>query len=147
MFILGCGFFPEGFFVSGSRKQEHDVMQVRIVAPTIGLAKGLLLRKKGIDRIQLPRSMIKAMRSQTCKDNWAAVIIKNQFPSKENTQMGRYIDPGTNASEWWMNENKKNLSAMYQRIFKGFGVEQAIIDKYAKGATKPKKLRHGKHTK
>ena len=57
-------------------------MQVRIVAPTIGLAKGMLLKKKGIDKIQLPQSMIKVGPSQTCKDPWAAVIIKNVFPSE-----------------------------------------------------------------
>lgn len=76
----GCGFFPEGFFVRGGEK--YDAVQVRIVAPTIGLVKGMLLKKKGIDKIQLSHSMIKVNPSQTCEDPWAAVIIKNVFPSE-----------------------------------------------------------------
>lgn len=89
----GCGFFPEDFFDVGTIKKNCDAIQVRIIGPKIGLAKGMLLKKRGISCIQLPSSMIKAPASKTCTESWVAVVITNSFPSEGNMQMGRFWIP------------------------------------------------------
>jgi hypothetical protein len=144
----GCGFFPEGCFSAGKTKANYDSIQVRIIGPTIGLAKGMLLKKRGIDCIQLPRSMIKAPRSETCGESWAAVIIKNEFPSEENNQMGRFLDPDAeNANNSWMvNDRRKPLSKMHQRMLIGYGVKVSDVNAYTRSAKNPKHLKHGMST-
>ena len=123
---------------------DYDSMQVRIVAPTLGLAKGMLLKKRGISRIQLPTSMFKAKRSNTCNNKYAAIIIKNFFPSDENKQLGRLLDPTEKVPcKSWMSNDKKKLSSMYQRMLVGFGVKESDVQLYAKSARNPEKLKHG----
>ena len=123
---------------------DYDSMQVRIVGPTLGLAKGMLLKRQGISRIQLPTSMLKAKRSSTCNDKYAAVIIKNFFPSGENKQLGRLLDPGMGvACKSWISQDKKLLSTMYQRMLVGFGIKESDVQLYAKSARNPEKLKHG----
>ena len=120
-------------------------MQVRIVGPKIGLAKGMLLRKRGITRIQLPESMRKAPVSTTCNESWAAVVIKNVYPSAENNQMGRFLDPEGDATKSWREkDDRKPLSKMYQRMLIGYGVKESDVNWYAKRSRNPNKLRHGK---
>ncbi|KAL7541843.1 hypothetical protein ACHAXR_011280 [Thalassiosira sp. AJA248-18] len=137
----GCGYYPEDFFGSGSRK-KYDAIQVRIISPKIGLVKGMLLKKRGIHCIQIPPSMIKAPPSKTCKEGWAAVVIKNVFPSDENNQLGRDLDPDATAPGSWKDKDRKQLSTMYQRMLIGFGVKKGIVDTYTKQSRMPKNLRH-----
>ena len=121
-----------------------DAIQVRIAGPKIGLAKGMLLKKREISHIQLPSSMIKAPYSETSNENYAAIIIKNKFPSDENKQFGRFLDPDlTDARKSWKNEVKKPLSKMYQRMLIGFGVKRADVNAYIRSAKHHKKLKHG----
>jgi len=140
----GCGFYPEGFFDDAGGRKNYDAMQVRIIGPQVGLAKGMLLKKRGITCIQLPSSMMKAPPSKTCDGNWAAVIIKNKFPSEENNQMGRLLDPdAANATGSWMDQDRKPLSKIYKRMLIGFGVEEKVVNSYASQSKKnPKKLKH-----
>lgn len=141
----GCGFCPEGFFDEARAKKSCDAIQVRILSPTIGFAKGMLLKKRGITCIQLPSSMIKVPPSKTCIDNWAAVVIKNEFPSDENRQKGRFLDPDVaSANKSWMDgERRKKLSPMYQRILIGYGVKESDVKTYTLAAKNPKYLKHG----
>lgn len=143
----GCGFFPEGFFSAGKTKTNYDSIQVRIIGPRIGFAKGMLLKKRGISCIQLPTSMIKAQRSETCDESWAAVIIKNEFSSDENRQLGRFLDPdAVNANDSWMgNDRRKPLSKMYQRMLIGHGVKLSDVTAYTRLAKNPKHLKHSKY--
>jgi hypothetical protein len=123
---------------------ETDSIQVRIVGPKLGLAKGMLLKQQGISRIQLPESMIKAPCSETCNANYAAVIVKNEFPSALNIQIGRFLDPDAkDARQSWKDEAKKPLSKMYRRMLVGYGVKHADVDVYARSAKDHAKLKHG----
>lgn len=142
MHIKGCGFFPDGYFeeIGG-----FDSSQVRILGPKLGLAKGMLLKKQGISRIQLPKSMFKAPPSRICNDDCLTLIIKNCFPSDENKQLGRFLDPEAEPQKSWVKKEKKPLSDMYQRMLVGYGVEQSVVEVYTKSAKKvKKKLKHGK---
>ena len=62
--------------------------------------------------------------------------------------MGRYLDPDSTAIKSWVNpspqKGRKPLKPMYQRLIVGYGVDSAIVDKYAKQSIRPDKLRHGK---
>lgn len=135
----GCGFYPDDLL-----NENCDSIQVRIIAPTIGLAKGMLLKKRGITCIEIPRSMIKAPPSKTCADSWAAVVIKNVFPSEENRQMGRFLDPDAiPANRSWMEtDSRKQLSKMHQRMLIGFGVSKSYVKEYTRSAKDPNKLKH-----
>lgn len=142
-FFLGCGFYPEDFF--DPHYTKSDAIQVRLVGPNLGIAKGMLLKKRGITKIQLPSSMIKAPESQTCHDNWVAVVVKTVFPSKENNSLGRLLDP--NAQEpckSWREEDKRPLSTMYQRMLIGFGVTSRDVNTYVKRSKNCMKLCHGR---
>lgn len=119
-------------------------MQVRLIGPKLGLAKGMLLKKQGISRIQIPESMLKAPPSQICNKNYVAIIIKNVFPSTENTQLGRFLDPESDAQNSWTSSTKTPLSDMYRRMLVGFGVKESIVKEYAQSATQAMKLKHGK---
>jgi len=141
----GCGFFPEDFFDVGTIKKNCDAIQVRIIGPSIGLAKGMLLKKRGISCIQLPSSMIKAPASKTCTDSWVAVVITNSFPSEGNMQTGRFLD--TDAAKlnksWMRDDSRKLLSKMHRRMLIGYGVKKSVADAYARSATNdPKFLKH-----
>jgi hypothetical protein len=105
----------------------------------------MLLKKRGISCIQLPRSMIKAPPSETCADSWAAVCLKNEFPSEENRQLGRFLDPdSTKANKSWMEkDHRKPLSYMYQRMLIGYGVKEPDVKAYTRSAKNPKYLKHG----
>lgn len=118
-------------------------MQVRLLGPKLGLAKGMLLKKQGISRIQIPSSMLKAPPSQICDENYVVLIIKNVFPSEENTQLGRFLDPESDAQNSWTSSTKKPLSDMYRRMLVGFGVKELIVKEYAQSATRAMKLKHG----
>ncbi len=125
-------------------KYKCDSIQVRIIGPTIGFAKGMLLKKRGISCIQLPSSMIKVPPSETCTESFAIVVIKNSFPSEENIQMGRFLDSDAAPNKSWMvNERRKPLSKMYQRMFIGYGVKVSDVNAYTKAAKSPKHLKHG----
>ena len=119
----GCGFYPEDLL-----NANCDSLQVRIIAPTIGFAKGMLLKKQGITHIQIPRSMIKAPPSKAYFDSWAAVVIKNVLPSEENRQMGRFLDPDAiPANKIWEEDSSKPLSKMHQKMLIGFGVSKSDV--------------------
>ena len=56
---------------------------MRIVSPSkFGIAKGMLVVKDGIDKMQIPTSMIKVEKSETRPlHNTAVLIIISTFPS------------------------------------------------------------------
>ena len=105
----------------------------------------MLLKKRGISCIQLPHSMIKAPPSETCTESFAIVVVKTSFLSEENNQMGRFLDPdAVNANNSWMvNDRRKPLSKMYQRMFIGYGVKISDVNTYTRLAKNPKNLKHG----
>ena len=105
----------------------------------------MLLKKRGISQIQIPRSMIKAEYSKAWEtNNYAAVIIKNEFPSDENKQFGRLLDPyAADPCKSWVENGRKPLSDMYQRMLVGFGVNREDVNAYTRTAKNHEKLKHG----
>jgi hypothetical protein len=104
----------------------------------------MLLKKSGISHILIPDTMIKVKHSKTCKKNRAAVIIKNEFPSDENKQFGKFLDPyAADPCKSWAEKGRKPLSDMYQRMLVGFGVNRADVNEYTRTAKNHKKLKHG----
>jgi len=137
----GCGFYPEGFFDSLSK--TIDAIQVRMVGPKLGLAKGMLIKKRGITHIELPSSMLKAPKSSHDEQRWVAVVIKNSFPSQENVQMERMLDPdAAHPTKSWKEKDKKQLSPMYERMLIGFGVSKSLVKSYTIRSRQPMKLKH-----
>lgn len=73
----GCGYFPEGFFNRCALGSAHiDSVQVRIAAPRLGFMKGMLCKKRGISKIQIPESMIKVPPSAKCDSSFASSKFK-----------------------------------------------------------------------
>jgi hypothetical protein len=66
-------------------------VQVRIIGPKWGIGKGMLMRKAGIDKIQLPPSMVKVAPSRRCNDDWVCLVVKNVFPSTVNNLVSRAL--------------------------------------------------------
>ncbi|KAL9185901.1 hypothetical protein ACHAXT_003678 [Thalassiosira profunda] len=141
----GCGFFPRGFFDGWGPRTDYDSVQVRIMGPTIGLFKGMLLAKEGIAAIQLPReSMMKAPPSEACDEDWVCVVLKNVFPGDANKQLGKHLDPDESARASYTNPmNKlKKISKMYRRMLIGYGVRKDDVAAYAKASRDPAHLKH-----
>ena len=104
----------------------------------------MLTKTRGIKKLQLPSSMIKAPKSRTCNDNWLAVVVKNVFPSQENKQMERLLDPDAQpARKSWKEQDRKQLSPMYARMLIGFGVKKRVVDTYRRRSRNAKSLKHG----
>ncbi len=76
----GCGYFPDGYFDDWGLGTHCDSVQVRIVAPRLGLIKGMLCKKKEIAKIQIPESMIKVSPSEVCDDGYATGKFTFFFP-------------------------------------------------------------------
>jgi hypothetical protein len=124
----GCGFAPDCFFERFRLK--GDAIQMRAVGARCGLLKGVLVQKRGISHIQIPSSMIKAGPSIKTKNDYLTIILKKEYPSVNNLDLGRYMDPEKkDPRKSWKNGWEKELSAMYVRILVGFGVPKKIVCK------------------
>jgi hypothetical protein len=83
------------FCLSVRRVSRKFAIQVRIFSPTkFGIAKGMLVIKQGIDKIQIPESMIKVERSSSADPMHAQVVlvITQIFPSENCYTMERFIN-------------------------------------------------------
>ncbi|KAL7543918.1 hypothetical protein ACHAXR_013297 [Thalassiosira sp. AJA248-18] len=139
----GCGFYPRDFFRGSGPRKRYDSIQVRIIGPKIGLAKGMLLVKDGIDKIQLSKeSMIKAPPSVTSDESWVAIVIKNGFPTDGNVQLNKYFDPHLDPCDSWKNNKQKELSKMHKRMLIGYGINIKDVDSYVTSSTNHVNLRH-----
>lgn len=141
---LGCGFVPIDFLhedILGNSAGACRAMaiQVRIVSPSmIGVAKGMLFAKKGIDKIQIPTSMIKVGKSTRNKvlHTDVVLIVKQIFPSKNNDTMQRMINPNhcNNDSRHPPTENQmkelKPLQYMANTVLVAKGCPRETIDEY-----------------
>jgi hypothetical protein len=147
-FHQGCGYIPEGFIEelhhgkSTTAKRIHS-LQVRCVGPCIGLIKGMLMRKAGIQKIQLPPSMRKVGPSRKNKSDWVVMIAKGLFPSTSNVNIGKYLDPESpDPCSSFLQRPAKPLSKMYDRLMVGLGVPEAVLKKYKTRAKQMKGLKH-----
>ncbi len=141
----GCGFMPPNFFlgIKNCTFKKSDALQVRIISPKLGLIKGMLLVKSGIERIQIPESMIKVGPNKTSSSDWVTVIIKKLYaPSAHNKLLGRLLDHYQDPPNSFKVEYQKSLSDMYQRILIGFGVPKCICDDYVRRSRNVDSLTH-----
>ena len=77
----GCGFISDEMIerLLGGKAQKHLAIQVRIWAPLLGIFKGVLCRKLGIEGIQLTPSMRKVGASKIAPktDTWAIIVSRD----------------------------------------------------------------------
>jgi hypothetical protein len=96
---VGCGFIPSskiqellGGEDNSMATEDVFAIQVRIAIPTMGIFKGVLMEKQGIDKIQLPPSMKKVEASANSDDpDSSAFLIINQsgvYPYATRIQRG-----------------------------------------------------------
>ena len=111
-------------------------LQVRIIGPRVGVGKGVLVRKPGISKIQLPPSMVKVAPSTDNEDGegneWVSLIIKSEFPSSTNRVMGKLLlgaEPLSESDKKKLDE-KRELSPMISRLWAALGVPRRVINEY-----------------
>lgn len=70
----------------------------------MGIFKGVLMRKQGIDKIQLTESMRKVLpsRSKNEDDDSACMVIKQLYPSKTNSSLGKWIATGKPSAQLFL---------------------------------------------
>lgn len=136
----GCGYIPEALLASllaggkvpaGKVAQRAMAVQVRIVAPQLGVFKGVLVRRRGIDQIQLPPSMMKVPPSETnVRDTRVWLLFTRVFPSKASLQMGKVAAGDAACASF----TQKKLSPMLARLLASRGVPPKVLQRYAGAA-------------
>mmetsp|Transcript_5833 Transcript_5833/g.7167 ORF Transcript_5833/g.7167 Transcript_5833/m.7167 type:complete len:1037 (-) Transcript_5833:125-3235(-) len=147
---VGCGFIPkeklEEIFWVGT---IITAVQVRIFAPKLGIFKGMLMLKNGIDKIQLPTSMRKVPPSIKKNSNdWVYFLINETFPSNSNKYMGRQLDPREKEPPPSSEDGKKDLAKslregkMGHNFFLNLGVPAEILSTYVSNCKQWKNVNH-----
>jgi len=128
-------------------------IQVRIFVPTMGVFKGMLMRKANIVGIQVNLSLRKIGPSKHNEaSNDGCIVIKRMFPSSDNFIIGRkfvpikrlkpYLELGGFKDKLSKGTSCK-ISPMYERLLKGLGVSDRLLKQYSKDYKKdPDKLCH-----
>jgi len=128
-------------------------IQVRIFIPTMGVFKGMLMRKANIVGIQVNLSLRKIGPSKHNEaSNDGCIVIKRMFPSSDNFIIGRkfvpikrlkpYIELG-GFKDNLNNKKSCKISPMYERLLKGLGVSDLSMKQYSKDyKNDPDKLCH-----
>lgn len=129
----GCGFIPESmlpklFSKPIDRRRTTDI-QVRIVSPALGIFKGVLSKKKGISKIQLPPSMRKVEPSLKNDAQWVWMLVTRSCPSKSNLQIGKWVNTGKTPCKSFKQEK---LSNMMKRLMTTLGVPRGVLSDYSK---------------
>lgn len=157
---VGGGFIQENRMVevlkqagmTTAKALKVSAIQVRILIPSMGIYKGMLVKKRYIDGeapIQLPCSMQKVPQSahpQALKGA-ALLICKNGIhpsSSSANEYIGRQLDPTRKAPPKKSFEQKINkpLTNMVFRLWKTMGVSRELCDEYKKTSLKAGGRKH-----
>ena len=115
-------------------------VQTRIISPFLGIFKGMLIKKEGISKIQLPSSMKKvgpSERQQKKKDSQKKVFLlfKNIFPSTAQEMMERIINPNNPKKPTKSSTLKlRPLGPMVEKVLIGCGVPTNKMITYSEGA-------------
>ena len=132
---VGCGFVPRGyleqFLGSNGRGTRTFAIQVRIFSPKLGIFKGMLMEKPGINKIQLPPSMQKvgpSVCSLSQTNDKAAILINNIYPSNRQIQVSRMLDPGGKTPAASARPTK--LKWMTTMLFRSLGVTEKTMEQY-----------------
>ena len=137
---VGGGFISASMIVSiclegGISKVQAsrvDAIQVRIFIPSMGIFKGVLMKKEIVEGalIQLPQSMQKVLASKNpgdLKDQVAILVCKNGIhpsPGSANEYIGRRLNPDLKdpPEKFFKDKIKKPLTDMILTLWKTLGV-------------------------
>jgi len=157
---VGCGFISEEFLedILGNNAEAKRALgiQVRIFVPTMGVFKGMLMRKANIVGIQVNLSLRKIGPSKHEEaSNDGCIVIKRTFPSSDNFNIGRKFDITSPSKrlkpiselkgfkESLSKGKSCKISPMYERLLNGLGVSDRLLKQYSKDYKKdPDKLCH-----
>ena len=140
----GCGFVPrwviEKLFGKLTDGKRNFAFMTRILAPQFGLVKGVLVEKKGIDKIQLHPSMIKVPPSQRNPTSKKVILLASRsFPSETNLQVARLFK-GVKAPRKSFAPPK--LKHMATNVLHSNQIPKTVMEKYVKNAASVKGLEH-----
>ena len=157
----GCGFIDEAFLaslLSNGKYKDTFAIQVRFLAPSMGIFKGMLMSKciGNGPPIQLTPRMKKVSASViNAEDNRSCLVITQAgtHPSPMNQYIGRMLDPTrkpppSKSFDDMLKKkplNKKNLKDkvdMIPRLLLGLGVKEATVGAYLKKSLKMNGLAH-----
>lgn len=128
-FYQGCGFVPSSFLHKYC-KIGTVCVQVRAFSPALGIFKGLLFAKSGIEKIQLPPSMLKVPGYKNDSEtDQVHILINNCFPSSGCNIMDKWLKQGKLPTkkklfEW------DGLSPCVKTLLKMHGLTDDDIDDY-----------------
>ena len=138
---VGCGFICEDLLFDimggkGALAKRTICIQVRIYIPTMGIYKGMLMKKKmsSGSEILLPLSMKKVDASRHPDRDESSILLITQA-GVDQSQNCHYIGrlPSINKDAKAPPEKSfkpKELSKMITRLFQAVGVPKAVIDEY-----------------
>lgn len=157
----GCGFASDEMmdyicYEAGIGKTKEKLssivaLQVRIVAPTFGIFKGMLMRKHmpNTRRILLPDSMRKVLASSHANPVPAVAILINkngEFPAtgSANHYIGRRLDDDLKRppEPSFSTKIEKSISLMVTRLWTSMGVPREVCADYKKRSTKTSDRNH-----
>jgi RNA dependent RNA polymerase len=130
----GCGFCPPHFIQrwlgNHAVGKRTFALQVRVFGSKIGIGKGVLMVKPGIERIQLPPSMVKVGPSHLDGQDTAVILVNTNgvfpFPAHRHAAcvlLGEKPPPKSFVP--------KRLSPMIFSLFRSIGVPDDLLDLYA----------------
>ncbi len=155
----GCGFISEQYLedLLGNNIKARTALgvQVRIFVPTLGIFKGVLMRKRNMQKsIELNDSLLKVgpSRDPNASDiGW--IVITKAFPSIGNYTFSRVFKimeehlkqkslPKSFTREV-QKERSFKMSPMYSQVMESLGVPNAVIESYRSDYHKnPEKIQH-----
>ena len=143
----GCGFVPPHYVAQwlGTHAvgKRTFALQVRVFGPRVGVAKGMLVVKPGIDRIQLPPSMMKVGPSREAGIDRAAVVITKNgiYPFPAHCYTARNLSGGKEPPKSF---RPTMLSSMLLSLLKSLGVPSELLEQYIAEyqADRGKKMKH-----
>ena len=142
----GCGFIEERFLeeMLGDNVFAKRIIaiQVRLFAPSIGIFKGMLCKKKipSGPLIQLPSSMQKVGPSITnSSDNKVFLLVNKNgvHPNQTNQYIGRLLnskDLKAPPKSFDVTLRKKELSSMIARLLQAKGVPDHVCSDYVRAS-------------
>ena len=108
---------------------------MRVFSSDLGIFKGVLVKKQGINKIQLPNSMKKVEKSTIRdgdKEKKVYLLFNSVFPSKLNSNHERYVNPriSSTPTKDATEQLKKGLGTSVPTVLIGCGVSVEEIEDY-----------------
>ncbi|CAK9096283.1 unnamed protein product [Durusdinium trenchii] len=135
----GCGFINQRDLQRltehlGTRTEKFKAatsVQVRIFGARVGVLKGVLTLKEGIEKIQFAKeSMQKVGPSRISSDDQVWVVVTKVFPSATGLQIGKWLKTGRPQKA--LKEKQKKLSPMVERVLKSLEISSEELERHKK---------------